>query len=146
MKRYGLIFLTLTLMILSSAILKAQVKGSLQVVKDPLIDTLIARKIAANKAATNNSSSITAFGYRVQIYVGSDRKEAYTQQAQFKSMYPELGTYISFTQPNYRIKVGDFRTRSEAQRLVAELKPTFPTLFIFNERINPNKVVEVNND
>ncbi len=146
MKKAVIIIFSLTLMILSAPILKAQTKGSLQVVKDPLIDTLIARKIAANKAVTNNSTSIIAFGYRVQIYVGSDRREAYSQQAQFKSLYPELGTYISFTQPNYRIKVGDFRTRSEAQRLVAELKPTFPTLFIFNERINPNKVADVNND
>ncbi len=120
----------------------AQEAGKVTVVKNPLIDSLIARRIALNKGVTKDGTPIVVMGYRVQVFFGNDRKEAYTEQARFNSYYPEFATYISYTQPNYRVKVGDFRTRAEAQRLVNELRPSFPTLFIFNERINPLKADE----
>ena len=124
----------------------AQEAGKVTVVKDPLIDSLIARRIALNRGVTKDGTPIVVFGYRVQVFFGSDRKEAYNEQARFNSLYPELATYISYTQPNYRVKVGDFRTRAEAQKLITELRPIFPTLFIFNERINPLKADEYHVD
>lgn len=124
----------------------AQEAGKVTVVKDPLIDSLIARRIALNKGVTRDGTPIVVIGYRVQVFFGNDRKEAYNEQARFNSLYPELATYISYTQPNYRVKVGDFRTRAEAQKLITELRPSFPTLFIFNERINPLKADEYNVD
>ncbi|WP_017256821.1 SPOR domain-containing protein [Pedobacter arcticus] len=124
----------------------AQEAGRVTVVKDPLIDSLIARRIALNKGVTKDGTPIVVFGYRVQVFFGNDRKEAYNEQARFNSLYPELATYISYTQPNYRVKVGDFRTRAEAQKLITELRPIFPTLFIFNERINPLKADEYHVD
>ena len=120
--------------------------GKVTIVKDPLIDSLIARRIALNKGVTRDGTPIVVFGYRVQVFFGNDRKEAYNEQARFNSLYPELATYISYTQPNYRVKVGDFRTRAEAQKLIIELRPIFPTLFIFNERINPLKADEYHVD
>lgn len=120
----------------------AQETGNVTVIKDPLIDSLIARRIALNKGVTRNGTPIVVSGYRVQVFFGNDRKEAYNEQARFSALYPEYATYISYTQPNYRVKVGDFRTRAEAQRLITELRPQFPTLFIFNERINPLKADE----
>ncbi len=122
----------------------AQTEGKVTVIKNPLIDSLIARRIALNKGVTKNGTPIVVYGYRVQVFFGTDRKEAYNEQARFKSLYPEYGTYLSYTQPNYRVKVGDFRTRAEAQRLMNELRPEFPTLFIFNERIDPIKADEAN--
>ncbi len=124
----------------------AQDAGKVTVVKDPLIDSLIARRIALNKGVTKDGTPIVVFGYRVQVFFGNDRKEAYNEQARFNSIYPEYATYISYTQPNYRVKVGDFRTRAEAQRLITELRPQFPTLFIFNEQINPLKADEYHVD
>lgn len=124
----------------------AQETGKVTVVKDPLIDSLIARRIALNKGVTKDGTPIVVYGYRVQIFFGNDRKEAYNEQARFASLYPEYATYISYTQPNYRVKVGDFRTKAEAQRLMTELRPQFPTLFIFNERINPLKADEYHVD
>lgn len=124
----------------------AQEAGKVTVVKDPLIDSLIARRIALNKGVTKDGTPIVVFGYRVQVFYGNDRKEAYNEQARFNSLYPEYATYISYTQPNYRVKVGNFRTRAEAQRLITELRPQFPTLFIFNERINPLKADEYHVD
>ncbi len=119
----------------------AQTKGEVTVVKDSLIDSLIAKRIELNKArptTTNPTGSaiVSSMGYRVQIYYGSDRKEVFSQQAQFKSSYPRLNTYITYKEPNYYLRVGDYRTRLEAQKFLSELRPSYPTLFIFREKIN----------
>ncbi len=113
-------------------------KSTVKEVKDPLIDSLIARRIALNKGVTKDGTPLVVYGYRVQIFFGPNRNDAYQEQARFKSLYPEYNTYISYTQPNYRVKIGDFRTRMEAQKMLTELRTVFPTLFIFNERINPS--------
>jgi hypothetical protein len=126
----------------------AQTKGVVAVVKDPMIDSLIAKRIElsikpAGPATANpgkpGTTIVSQMGYRVQIYYGSDRREVFNEQGKFNSSFPELNTYITYKQPNYYLRVGDFRTRLEAQRLMNELRPTFPTLFIFREKINaPN--------
>jgi len=134
-----------------SAVVVAQTKGVVAVVKDPMIDSLIAKRIELNlKPVTTGTPGsvspvrpgtaiVSQMGYRVQIYYGSDRREVYNEQSKFNSSYPELNTYITYKQPNYYLRVGDFRTRLEAQRLLNELRPMFPTLFIFREKINaPN--------
>jgi hypothetical protein len=122
----------------------AQTTGKVTVVKSPLIDSLISKRIALTKVYTKDGTSLAVMGYRVQVFFGADRKQVYSEQERFKSYYPELGTYISYTQPNYSLKVGDFRSRDEAQKLLNDLKPLFPSLFIFNENINPVKADEYN--
>lgn len=127
--------------VLLSVTTLAQTKGEVIVVKDPLIDSLIAKRLELNKArptTTNPASSaiVSSMGYRVQIYYGSDRREVFSKQAQFKSEYPKLNTYITYKEPNYYLRVGDYRTRLEAQKFLNELRPNYPTLFIFREKIN----------
>ena len=124
----------------------AQSRGQVTEIKDPLIDSLIARRLALSKTVTPTPPAsgtprgvgpiISMMGYRVQIFYGSDRREMYSEQARFKSEYPKLNTYITYKEPNYYLRVGDFRTRLEAQRFMNELRPQFPTLFIFREKIN----------
>lgn len=137
MKKVLLLLFTLCFTILSFA----QIKGKVTVVKDPLIDSLIAKRIELNtkRPSVSNPSVPAIFngiGYRVQVFYGSDRKEVFNQQARFRALYPRTMTYITYKEPNYRLKVGDFRTRAEAQALLNELRPNFPTLFIFREKIN----------
>ncbi len=119
----------------------AQTKGKVTIVKDPLIDSLIAKRIELNtkKPTTTNPASpviVSQMGYRVQIFYGLDRRETFSEQARFKALYPRINTYITYKEPNYYLRVGDFRTRLEAQSLLNELRPQFPTLFIFREKIN----------
>jgi len=116
-------------------------KGEVTVVKDPMIDSLIAKRIEVYRtggdvSAKPNKPVVSDYGYRVQVFYGSDRREMFNQQAKFKGSYPKINTYIIYKEPNYYLRVGDFRTRLEAQRLMSELRPTFPTLFIFREKIN----------
>ncbi|GGC73743.1 cell division protein [Pedobacter quisquiliarum] len=122
----------------------AQSKGTVTVVKDPKIDTIIEKRILLNKkdapvTTKPGSAIVSQMGYRVQVYYGSDRRVVFKEQARFSALYPALMTYVTYKEPNYYLRVGDFRTRMEAQKLMSELRSTYPTLFIFREKINaPN--------
>lgn len=113
-----------------------QEKGKVVVIKDPRIDSLISKRLALSKTA-NSGNAVTSLGFRVQIFSGLVREEAYAEQTKFKSLYPGVTSYISYTQPNYRIRVGDFRTKLEAQKFMNDLKKQYSSLFIFAEKINP---------
>jgi hypothetical protein len=115
----------------------AQTRGKVEVVKDPLIDTLIARRPHLNKTILGGETGSS--GFRVQIYFGSNRQAAYDAQAKFINEFPETPTYISYTEPNFKVQVGDFRTRLEAQKLQSELTGMFNTVFIIPTKINPPK-------
>lgn len=134
------IFYSLTFFIFLYSVSFAQ-KGEVNVIKDPLIDSLIAKRLEVYRTGGDvtvktNKPIVSGYGYRVQVFYGSDRREMFNQQSRFKSSYPKINTYIIYKEPNYYLRVGDFRTKLEAQRLMSELRPNFPTLFIFREKIN----------
>lgn len=136
------------MLLLVSTIGAAQNKGSVQVVRDPLFDTLLAKRFVLNKAGGTKDGGgayISSYGYRVQIYNGRNRNAAYNAQAKFNQEYPEMRTYISYREPNFKVKAGDFRSRLEAERMLQQLKPWFSAMFIISERINPPKTV-ISND
>ena len=112
----------------------AQEKGKVQVTKDPQIDSLIAKRLALSKDS-RSGSNISVSGFRVQIFSGLERQQAYAEQAKFKVRFPAYSSYISYVQPNYRVRVGDFRTRLEAEKFMNELKRNYSSLFIFSEMI-----------
>jgi hypothetical protein len=116
-----------------------QVHGKVEVVKDPLVDTLIAKRFEMNKGIGGVGPAFSSYGYRVQVFSGSNRKDAYNAQAKLQDQYPELRTYIIYNEPNFKVRAGDFRTRLEAQKLMQELQPSFSSLFIISEKINPPK-------
>ncbi|MCC8425115.1 SPOR domain-containing protein [Mucilaginibacter sp. UR6-11] len=133
--------------IFAPAIACAQTRGTVEVVKDARIDTLAAHRSRLRAAgATGNAAaySTSGYGYRVQIYNGSSRKEAYDAQARFNQQYGDMRTYISYSEPDYKVRAGDFRTRLEAERLMQELRGKFTGLFIIAGKINPPKTTTGN--
>ncbi len=131
---YVLFFIVTLIPFLASA----QTRGTLEVIKDPLIDTLIARRPLLDKV-NNIQGGETATGYRVQIYFGSNRQAAYNAQSKFNQEYPEYRTYITYSEPNFRVHAGDFRTHLEAEKLMKDIAPEFTSLFIISGKINPPK-------
>ncbi len=128
----------------SYAVSFSQQRGEVEVVADPLISLMQRNRKGTNITATpaarpavdrKTATRTTAMGFRVQIYSGSDRTEAYAEQARFKKLYNGIDTYLSYEEPNYRVKVGDFRSRSEAQDLMLGLRKQFNNVFIFTEEI-----------
>jgi len=134
MRRKLIIVLLLSFFLTQSV--GAQDKGRVIVIKDPQIDSLISKRLALSRASASGNS-VTILGFRVQIFSGLGRNEAYAEQTGFKSLYPNITSYVSYTQPNYRVRVGDFRTKLEAQKFMNELKKKYTSMFIFAERINP---------
>jgi len=119
----------------------AQQPGRVEEQKDPLIESLQRLRAAyqgSGMAQNGGKRGIktTAPGFRVQVYSGADRSQAYAEQARFKRIFPNIETYISYEEPNYRVKVGDFTSRSEAQELMNALKKNFTSVFLFSETIN----------
>lgn len=145
------LFFTFIICCLSIALF-AQKRGTVTVIKDPLIDSLIQRRLVLSKKTATVTPTIhregvivSQMGYRVQIFYGSDRKETFNEQQRFKTAYPKHNAYVTYKEPNYYLRVGDFRTRLEAQRMLNELRSMFATLFIFREKINaPN--LDTSND
>jgi hypothetical protein len=122
---------------------QAQTRGTVEVIKDARIDTLAARraglKATGSTAAASAIYATSSYGYRVQIYNGSSRKEAYDVQSRFMNEHPGMRTYIAYTEPNYKVRAGDFRLRLEAERLMQDLRGRFTSLFIIEGKINPPK-------
>lgn len=117
------------------ALSMAQTRGKVEVVKDPLIDTLIARWPTLSKQSPTGGGE-TINGYRVQIFFGSNRQSAYNAQDKFKQEYPDVPTYISYIEPNFKVQAGDFRTRLEAEKLQKDVSSMFTTIFIIPGKIN----------
>ena len=128
---------------------KAQKNDNVVIVKDTLITILqhyranmginpieskpvaVPTKAPVRSAATRT----TVRGFRVQIYAGSDRSNAFSEQARFRNMYKDMDTYINYDEPNYRVKVGDFRSRSEANNFMNLLRQQFKNVFVFSENV-----------
>jgi hypothetical protein len=122
-------------MLLLFASASAQTRGKVEVIKDPRIDTLAARRAELNR--TLGTETIT--GFRVQIFTGTNRKDAYNAQAKFQEEFPDIRTYVIYNEPNFKVRVGDFRTRPEAEKLQDDLKKWFNGMFIIQDKINPPK-------
>lgn len=139
---YKSIILSLSLLLFSVALFAQEKRGNLEIVKSPMIDLLQERRVyfennpvEVRPVDKENGTRSTVLGFRVQIYSGSSRNEAYATQARFQKQYKDIATYVSYTQPNYRVKVGDFRSRSEAQAFMREVKNDYPMVFLFTEQV-----------
>lgn len=96
-------------------------------------------RVKLSKAGTSSYAPESGNGYRVQIFTGSNRNEAYNAQAKFNELYPDMKTYIIYAEPNFKVRAGDFRTRLEAAKLMEQLRAQFTSLFIITEKINLSK-------
>ncbi len=123
------------LFVFCSVSVSAQSKGKVEVIKDPRVDTLIARRAELEKAV--GLDQVT--GFRVQIYTGGNRKDAYAAQAKFQEQFPDIRSYVIYSDPNFKVRAGDFRSRADAEKFQADLKKWFTSTFIITEKINQPK-------
>lgn len=138
-----------SVVLLSSVNLSAQTSGTIEVSKDTLISILqnFRAENEINPTATrtvslgpkiidkSKATRVKRKGFRVQIYSGSNRSEAQSVQAQFKSLHPEMEAYLAYHEPNYRVKVGDFTSRAEANTYMRILRNQYNNVFVLQEDI-----------
>lgn len=79
---------------------------------DMILDTL----------ATQNRSIRYAPGYRIQVYVGTQRQQVEDAKLLIAQNFPELNPYLSYNQPTYKLKVGDFMHRMDAERYYTSIR------------------------
>ncbi len=93
---------------------------------DAVLDTL----------ANRNRSIRYAPGYRVQIYVGTQRQKVEEAKLLIYQNFPELSPYLTYSQPTYTLKVGDFMRRMDADRYYSSIKQLIPSA-----QLQPDKVI-----
>ncbi len=96
---------------------------------DTILDTI----------AMHNKSIKFTNGFRIQIYVGNDRKAADDAKIFTYQKYPEIFPYLSFQQPIYKVKIGDFLNRMDAERYFSDIKDLYPSAMILPDRVEIKK-------
>lgn len=79
-------------------------------------------------------------GYRVQIFSGNDKNKAIQTKIDFAHRFPDIPTYMTYTQPQFRVKAGNFRTRKEAMELYKQIQNIYPTIMIVPDIIVTNSI------
>lgn len=100
---------------------------------DAILDTL----------AQRNKNIRYVQGYRIQVYVGNDRKEYDAARSFVTQNYPELSLYPSFNPPTYRLKAGDFTTKMDAERYYQHVKSNYSASMIIADRIDIRKSMQI---
>ncbi len=81
-------------------------------------------------------------GYRIRIYfnsVQSAREESSAALNRFRTLYPEIPSYLTYARPNFRVMVGDYRTRVDAEKALVYIKEDFPSATIVRDKFKyPN--------
>lgn len=114
------------------------------VVKDeiPLNDNKKVDK-ALDSMSVHNKNIRYAAGYRIQVYVGNERKEVDDAKSYIYQNFPDLNTYLSFSQPTYRLKAGDFTSRMDAERFYNAIRQRYSMAMIVPERIDIRKSMQM---
>jgi len=108
--------------------------GTLKILQDPAIDTLLIRYILSKKTSSEPN------GFRIVIYLGRERNskdDAKKIHAEFMALYPKIPSYIDFQKPNtFLVSVGNFRSKVEGTKLFMELQKRYPNAFLGRQIIN----------
>lgn len=91
--------------------------------------------LGSNPVEKKSGKRVRVKGFRVQIFSGTSRSDAYAVQDKFQKSYRDVGSYVSYDEPNYRVKVGDFRSRAEATGFMQELRAQYRNVFVFTEDV-----------
>ncbi len=100
-------FLALMLFGVSNAYSQSQQNDNEKII------SLIAKKRAFNKN--------TGFGYRIQLYNGSETR-ARRILGGFSVKFPGISTYIRYKSPEWKVQVGNYKTQLAADRALLQFK------------------------
>lgn len=108
-------------------------KGSVTLIQDDKIADKLGKpaiKNAITVQANGDAKYLKISGFRIQIFSGNNQRvsknEAFSKEADLKSVFPELSTYVKYNAPFWRLRVGDFQTYQDAQNMLMQLRRSFP--------------------
>ena len=107
--------------------------GTLNIVQDRGIDSLINRSVIANGRLRTMEGSRGIQGFRIQIYYSSvrnAREESARARAEFINKFPDMVSYAQYQEPGYfMIRAGDYRTKTELYRDLMAIRKVFPNAY-----------------
>jgi hypothetical protein len=80
-------------------------------------------------------------GYRIQLFSdgGNNAKDrAQTMLDELLRSYPDVSSYLTYQQPNFKVRIGNFRTKVEARQFQTILSQNYPGCFIVRDLIKVN--------
>lgn len=89
----------------------------------------------SRKIASANSNEAYIEGFRVLVYSGLDRDQAFSTQRILQDTYANITPEMEYQQPRYFVKVGNYAYKVEALKVLYQLKPEFPMAIIIRDRI-----------
>jgi hypothetical protein len=104
-------------------------EGSITVVQDSGVKRVL--KLYQTFARERRAIS----GYRIQLGSSGNRQVLMDIKAKFLQLYPDVGAYIQYQQPQFKLRVGDFRSRADADAFLEELLFSFSSGFIVPDKI-----------
>ncbi len=94
--------------------------------------------INLNKTPKKQNKTFTAKGYKILLYSGLDKDEAYKTQTQFRKKFSKENIGIQFDSPKYFVKAGNFQERETADLFLEKIQRDFPNAVIVNDQITVN--------
>jgi hypothetical protein len=108
--------------------------GTLNIIQDPALDTLI------NRYILNKQNQTKPNGFRILIYRNSTlsaRNESEKIYAEFTLLFPDIPCYRSFQEPNYYlVLVGNFRSKAYGMKQLLLIKKKYSDAFFVPSLIN----------
>lgn len=106
-------------------------KGTVRIIQDDSVTDRLGRPGKVNGDFNSGYAKyIEISGWRIQVFSGNNprvsKNEAFSKEADIKSIFPDLGTYVTYTAPFWRLKVGDFQTYQDARTVLTSLRNNFP--------------------
>jgi len=102
--------------------------GTISIVQNPAVDTLISRHIIANRKLKGME------GFRIQIYNSNNRnarEESNKINAEFLSKFPDIPSKIEFEDPGYfKVRAGNYRTKFEGTKYLNMVRRVFPNAYL----------------
>lgn len=107
--------------------------GSLTIVQNRGIDSLISRSILANSRLRTMEGTRGIQGFRIQIYYSSvrnAREESARARAEFINKFPDIVSYAQYQEPGYfMVRVGNYRTKTELYKDLMAIRKVFPNAY-----------------
>ncbi len=74
-------------------------------------------------------------GFKIQIYMGSDREEAEKIRKTFIKHYPRVKIEYKHEAPYYKIRVGKYYSKRKAYRYLKKIRKNFRNSYLVNVKI-----------
>ena len=114
--------------------------GSLNIMQDQAIDTLLSRYILSNKKLRTIEGTQGIQGFRIQIYYSSvrnAREESARTRADFINKFPDIISYAQYQEPGYfMVRAGNYRTKTEGYKDLLSVRKEFPNAYLVPAVIN----------